>query len=64
VKSDGDEGRSYDGTTILEENAARVGAQSKLGGTCGLVGVKGTTSIVNNERDKANSHSNMAPGLL
>ncbi len=64
VKTDGDEGRSYDGTTIFEERVARVGAQSNSRSTCGLVGVKGKASILNSERDKIYLQSNTPPSQL
>jgi hypothetical protein len=51
MRSDGDEGRSYDGTTILGEEVA----QSRSRGGSGLLGVNGKTSILNRERDNVQS---------
>jgi hypothetical protein len=64
MKTEGDEGRSYDGTPIFGESVARREAQSKRRCTRGLVGVKGKASILNSEAEKVDLHSNIFPSQL
>lgn len=61
VKTDGDEGRSYDGTTIVGEEVAYVGAQSKSRSTRGLLGVNGKASMLNSVRNKVQSSEQHHP---
>ena len=60
VKIDGDEGRSYEGTTIFGEEVVHVEAQSKAKRTPGLLGVNGKASILNGKRYRS-FHSNIIP---
>ncbi len=53
VKTDGDGGRSYEGTTIFGGKVAYVGAQSKSRSTPGLLGVSGKASILNGKNDRS-----------
>jgi hypothetical protein len=63
VKTDGDEGRSYEVTPIFGERVACLGAQSSWKWSWGLVGVRGRTSILNSER-RINLQSNIPTAVI